>query len=136
MRWFLPSLLLFVLTLPMRAQDYDVLIYGATPAGIAAAIAAADDGERVLLVEPTRRIGGMVTNGLSHPDFRTFEGLSGAFLSFSKLVESYYREAYGPDSPQLKDCFRGTQAEPKVNLLVFEKMLGARPKIVVKKQWA
>jgi hypothetical protein len=135
MRWFLPSLFL-LLTLSLRAQDYDVLVYGATPAGIAAAIAAADDGERVLLIEPTRRIGGMVTNGLSHPDFRTFEGLSGAFLTFSKLVESYYREAYGPDSQQVKDCFRGTQAEPKVNLLVFEKMLAAREKIVVKKEWA
>src|SRR5262245_43471761 len=111
-------------------------VRGPVPRGRAAGVAAADDGERVWLIEPTRRVGGLVTNGLSHTDFRTFEGLSGSFLTFSKLVEGYYREAYGPDSQQVKDCFRGTQAEPKVNLLVFEKMLEARPKIVLQKQWA
>jgi hypothetical protein len=135
MRWFLLPLLC-LLTLSLRAQDFDVLIYGATPSGIAAALAAADDGERVLLIEPSRRIGGMVTNGLSHPDFRTFEGLSGAFLHFSQKVEGYYRETYGANSPQVKDCFRGTQAEPKVNLMVFEKMLAAQPRIVLHTEWA
>ena len=37
---------------------YDVVIYGATPAGIAAALAAADAGAaRVALLEPTYQIG-------------------------------------------------------------------------------
>src|SRR3954469_25470623 len=94
--------LLFLLTTALHAPEFDVLVYGATPAGIAAAVAAAEDGERVLLVEPTARIGGLVTNGLSHTDFRTFEGLNGAFLDFSKRVEAYYRETYGADSPQVK----------------------------------
>jgi hypothetical protein len=132
-RFLLP--LLCLLTISLHAEEYDVLVYGATPAGIAAALAAADDGERVLLVEPSRRIGGMVTNGLSHPDFRTFEGLNGSFLTFSKQVEAYYRETYGADSQQVKDCFRGTQAEPKVNLLVFGKMLAAQPRVVLQKEW-
>ena len=134
LRHILP--LLLVLAATLRAQEFDVLVYGATPAGIAAAVAAAEDGERVLLVEPTARIGGMVTNGLSHTDFRTFEGLNGAFLDFSKRVEAYYRETYGADSPQVKDCIRGTQAEPKVNLLVFEKMLADQPRIKVQREWA
>jgi uncharacterized protein with NAD-binding domain and iron-sulfur cluster len=47
---------------------------------LAAAIAAAKDGLSVLVIEPTLRIGGLVTSGLSHTDFRTFEGLNGAFL--------------------------------------------------------
>src|ERR1700761_8474639 len=100
MRWFPPPLLFLLLTLRLAAQQYDVLVYGATPAGIAAALAAAGDGERVLLVERTNRIGGMVTNGLSHPDFRTFEGLNGAYLHFTQQVEAYYRATYGPDSQQ------------------------------------
>ncbi len=135
MRWF-PLPLLFLLSLSLHAQEYDVLVYGATPAGIAAALAAAGDGERVLLIEPTRHIGGLVTNGLSHPDFRSFEGLTGAYLGFTKRVEAYYRETYGADSKQVKDSFRGTQAEPKVNLLVFEKMLAEQPRIVLQKEWA
>ena len=115
----------------LRAQDPNVLVYGATPAGIAAAIAAAEDGEKVLLVEPTDRIGGMITSGLSHTDFRTREGLTGAYLKFSKRVEQHYRDAFGADSPQVHDCWNGVFAEPKVNLAVFEKMLAEQPNITL-----
>ena len=122
---------LFVLLVTrLAAQEPDVLVYGATPAGIAAALAAAADGEKVLLVEPTDRIGGMPTNGLSHTDFRTFESLTGTFLEFTRLVEAHYRETYGPGSPQTKNL-RGTHAEPKVNLLILEKMLAAQPRITL-----
>ena len=110
-------------------QQADVAVYGATPAGIAAAIAAGESGRRVLLIEATGRIGGLVTNGLSHSDFRTFEGLNGTFLDFTRRVESYYAQKYGKDSPQVRDCFRGTHGEPHVNLLVFEKMLSEQPTI-------
>ncbi len=119
-------LLVAVVGAPLRAaepQQCDVLVYGATPAGIAAALAAADSGENVVLVEPTSRIGGLVTNGLSHTDFRTFEGLTGTFLTFSKRVEAYYAKKYGPDSPQARESFRGTFGEPHVNLAVFQEMI-------------
>lgn len=128
MRILLVLLVLFVRTL---AEDAAVLVYGATPAGIAAAVAAAREGEKVLLIEPTDRIGGMVTCGLSHTDFRTFEGLTGAFLDFSKRVEQHYREKYGADSPQVRDCWRGVFAEPKVNLAVFEQLLAEQPNITL-----
>jgi hypothetical protein len=79
----------------------------------------------VELVEPSARIGGLVTSGLSHSDFRTFEALTGAFLGFAQRVETHYSQTYGPDSPQVRDSFRGTFGEPKVNLLVLEEMLAA-----------
>jgi hypothetical protein len=129
MRLFL--LVFSLLVVVLRAEDASVIVYGGTPAGIAAAIAAARDGERVLLIEPTDRLGGMVTCGLSHTDFRTREGLNGLYLEFIKRVEQHYREAYGPDSPQVRDCWGGVFAEPKVNLAVFEKMLAEQPNITV-----
>jgi len=113
-------------------DDMGVLVYGGTPGGIAAAIAAAEDGQRVVLVEPTARIGGLVTSGLSHTDFRTFEGLSGSYLHFARRVEQYYSAKYGPNSPQVEASFRGTFAEPKVNLLVFQQWLAEQPNITVK----
>lgn len=114
----------------------DVAVYGGTPAGIAAAIAAAREGARVMLVEPSRRIGGLVTSGLSHTDFRTFEGLTGAFLEFSREVLAHYRSTYGPASPQAEGCFRGTHAEPKVNLAVLERLLAREPRIQVIREYA
>ena len=109
----------------------DVFVFGGTPAGIAAAIGAASDGCSVLLVEPTSRIGGLVTSGLSHTDFHSRESLSGAFLDFARRVETHYATEYGTDSQQVQDCFGGTFAEPKVNLLVFEQMLNEHPEIKI-----
>ena len=126
----IPLLLLF-LACRLPAEDPTVLVYGATPAGIASAIAAAESGEKVLLVEPTDRIGGMITSGLSHADFRTREGLTGAFLKFANLVEKHYRELYGAESDQVRDSWHGVFAEPNVNLAMFEKMLAVQPNITL-----
>ena len=108
-----------------------VVVYGATPAGIAAALAAGVDGEHVLLVEPTGRVGGLVTAGLSYTDIRTFESLTGTFLEFTSRVATYYRLKYGDDSEQVLACERGIFAEPKVNLAVFEQMLAEQPRVQV-----
>jgi hypothetical protein len=136
MRWLFLSLLLSLSPAALVAESHDVLIYGGTPAGVAAALAAAESGERVLLVEPYSWVGGLVTNGLTHTDFRTFEGLTGAFLKFAQRVEAHYRETDGADSPQVRDSLRGTQAEPKVTHAVFEQMLAEQPRIKVRTRWA
>lgn len=116
---------------PQAPAAADVVVYGGTPAGVAAAAAAADDGRTVVLVEPTARVGGMLMSGLSHADFRTFEGLTGAYLDITRRVQAHYRTAYGPDSPQAKGTFRGTHAEPKVNLAVLDALLAERPRVTV-----
>ncbi len=118
---------------PAAPAEFDVCVYGATPGGIAAAISAAKQGQRVILLEPTNRIGGLVTSGLSHTDFHSFESLTGSFLDFAQRVETHYIKTYGIDSPQLIASFNGTFAEPKVNLLVFEAMLAEQKNIEVKK---
>lgn len=127
--------ILLLLNLPASVahtlSNADVLIYGATPAGVSAAIAAASEGQEVLLVEPTNRIGGLVTSGLSHTDYHSRESLSGAFLDFAQRVQKRYEKTYGPDSQQAKDCDGGVFAEPKVNLAVFKQMLEEWPKIRV-----
>ncbi len=130
---YLTLFLLSTLTSIAAEKSADVIIYGATPGGIASAISAAKSGSTVILIEPTDRIGGLVTSGLSHADFRTFEGLSGSFLDFTKRVENHYAKTYGPDSQQVRDSFHGTFAEPKVNLRIFQEMLAAQPKITLEK---
>jgi len=63
--WGIQSVLIFALSvffsLTAIAQDTGIVIYGATPGGIAAALAAGAGGHEVLLVEPTSRIGGMAS---------------------------------------------------------------------------
>lgn len=47
----------------------DVCIYGATASGVAAAMGAADAGASVVVVEPSRWLGGMSGGGLSAIDW-------------------------------------------------------------------
>jgi hypothetical protein len=52
----------------LRAADSnknDVVVYSATPCGIAASIAAAREGASVILIEPTKHVGGLSTSGLN-----------------------------------------------------------------------
>lgn len=117
----------------MRAEELrcDVLVYGGTPGGIAAAVAAADEGRSVILVEPFSFVGGLVSNGLTHTDLRSLESTSGVWREFTGRVKKHYADTYGPESDQVKACFEGNFAEPKVNQLVFEKMLAERKGIRV-----
>ncbi|MBQ4156106.1 MAG: FAD-dependent oxidoreductase, partial [Clostridia bacterium] len=45
-------------------ENYDVVVAGAGPAGIAAAAAAAREGAKTLLIEASGQLGGMATTGL------------------------------------------------------------------------
>lgn len=55
-------------TAASAATETDVLVYGATPGGFCAAIAAAREGASVILLEPTDHVGGVNTGGLSFSD--------------------------------------------------------------------
>ena len=113
-------------------HDYDIIIYGATPSGIAAAVNAASEGMHVALFEETDHIGGLTSGGLSNTDFLSFESLGGTWRDFMNGVVKHYADAYGENSQQVKDCWNGAYYEPKVARQVFMDMLGAYDKIVVK----
>ena len=51
-----------------EAREADVVVYGSTPGGFCAAIAAAREGAAVILLEPTDHVGGVNTGGLSFSD--------------------------------------------------------------------
>lgn len=74
-------------------QAYDVLIYGATPAGVCAAIGAAREGAKVLLVEPTDHVGGVNSGGLCFSDSNQMarEALRGLFEEFHQRIEADYK---------------------------------------------
>ena len=49
----------------MTSAAYDIIVYGATPGGIAAAVTAAraSSSLKIAIIEPTTYVGGMVTAG-------------------------------------------------------------------------
>lgn len=108
--------------------DTDVLIYGATPGGITAAIQIARMGKSVMLVEPTTHIGGATTGGLVWTDYGeegVVGGLAGEF--YSRVTEHYKSPAaWKVDDPERERLLSGKYIksfEPRVADSVFRKML-------------
>ena len=80
--------------------EHDLVVYGATPAGIACAVRAARDGAEVVLLHHHRHIGGMLANGLGTFD-TLFEGARAPLFDelHRRLVE-HCRHTYGDGSPE------------------------------------
>lgn len=110
-------------------QSADLVIVGGTPAGIMSAIAAARLGRTALLLERTSHVGGLPANGLGATDGKT----GGLFAEFAGRILAYYKNTYGADSPQVKDCHFGRHFEPSVAEAIFEQMLAEQPGITVLK---
>lgn len=125
--------LLLVLCGPSLAQD--IVIYGGTPGGIAAAISAARMGREVTLVECHDHIGGMTTSGLGKSDIENRAMIGGIFKEFVAGVREHYVTKYGPDHENTKLCQDGYYAEPHVAEQVFEAMIAKEPNITVMKGW-
>ncbi|MBW3635461.1 MAG: FAD-dependent oxidoreductase [Armatimonadetes bacterium] len=110
---------------------FDVVVVGATPGGIAAAISAARLGNKVALVSPSPWLGGMMAGGLTRTDFGSTKSSGGLFKEFADTVRAYYATTYGPDSPQLKASRDGYYFEPRVAKWVFGRMLAQEANISV-----
>ena len=73
---------------------WDVVVYGSTPAGITAAIAAARENAKVVLLEPTHHVGGMTANGLGASDVGIKDTIGGLALDFFRRLG--VTDDYGP----------------------------------------
>ena len=101
------------------AETFDVVVYGGTPGGIAAAVAAKRDGASVVLLEQKRHVGGLSTSGLtnaetSHLDEKTLGGICREF--FTRLGRQYGKD--GPvwrwESHEAQEVFDAMLEEAKV----------------------
>jgi len=68
----------------------EVLVYGATSAGVCAAVAAAEAGAHVVLLEPGRHVGGMTSGGLGYTDIGDSRVLGGFAARFRADVGQWY----------------------------------------------
>ena len=90
------ALLIGLLTSPWirAAETADVVVWGATPAGITAAVGAAREGARVALVEPADFVGGVMSGGLSFSDSNQTDRrvMLGLFEEIHLRIERHYHE--------------------------------------------
>ncbi|KAH8703796.1 FAD dependent oxidoreductase-domain-containing protein [Talaromyces proteolyticus] len=114
---------------------YDLIILGATPGGISAAISAARLGKNSLILERTRFIGGLPANGLGATDIATRGATGGIFFEFIQRIKQKYVDRFGSESKEVEDCSDGYRFEPSVAEVVFTEMLeGYKTKVDVLKE--
>jgi hypothetical protein len=82
---------LFLGLTALRAADsFDVCVYGGNASGVMAACAAAKEGAKVIVIEPSRWLGGMTGGGLMHIDWGREEAVSG---STRPILKKDYKDA-------------------------------------------
>ncbi|CAG5005626.1 hypothetical protein DYBT9275_03618 [Dyadobacter sp. CECT 9275] len=105
----------------VNQPEYDLVVYGATASGIIAGITAAREGAKVIIIEPGKFIGGVVTGGLSKTDIGNQATIGGITREFFTRASQHYNGKYM------------WIAEPHINSKIFEEML-AEVKIDVIRQ--
>ena len=77
--------------LPEPSRTFDLVVCGGTSAGLAAAVAARRAGLKdVVVLEPTRRIGGLTTGGLGQTDIGVKRAFGGIAREFYRAVKAHY----------------------------------------------
>jgi hypothetical protein len=92
-RFFLLCFCLYGLVLPSTAQTtrkVDICVYGATSAGVVAAISAQRQGKTVILIEPSRHLGGLSSGGLGYTDIGNKYVITGLARDFYRRLGLHY----------------------------------------------
>lgn len=107
--------LFFFAGIPAVQKKPVVVVYGGTPSGVVAAVAASRQGASVILVEQTKHVGGMNTSGIgtAETEHMIEETISGIPLEFYRRLG----KKYGQEKPAF--YFESHVAEQ-----VFNEMLG------------
>ena len=114
-----------------NVKDVDICIYGSTPAGIMAAYTAKMKGKSVLLVSPTKRIGGLTAGGLGWTDI-------GDSTSHRRIIKGFAREFYRRIGQHYGMASPTFYFEPKVALATFKGFLaeaGLKDSIDIWYEW-
>jgi hypothetical protein len=125
-----------------QPREYDVVVYGGTSGGVAAAVQVARMGKSVILIEPGSHIGGLTSGGLGATDIGNKGAIGGVSREFYERVHKHYSqpEAWTWQKPtdlaNLAGQERGNDAvatktgraakwtfEPKVAEKIFREML-------------
>lgn len=141
MKFVLP--LLVFASLASAADTYDVVVYGGTSGGVTAAIQASRLGKTVVLVEPTKFLGGLTTGGLGATDIGNKKAIGGMSREFYQRVFKHYanptswvqqtRDDYFKNKPHGNSAVEDTMwtFEPKVATKIYDDMLKESKAVVV-----
>jgi hypothetical protein len=89
----------------------DVVIYGGTSGGVAAAVQARRMGKSVVLIEPGQRLGGLTSGGLGATDIGNKAAIGGISREFYRRVKQYYDQP-GAWKFESREAYRSLRQRP------------------------
>ncbi len=104
-----PVLALAAMPALQAAQPvYDVVVYGGTSAGVAAAVQAKRMGKTVVLVGPDVHLGGLSSGGLGQTDTGNHAVIGGISREFYQRIKRHYDQpqAWTRETPQMYARYR------------------------------
>mgnify|MGYP002632095199 CR=1 FL=1 len=125
-----------------KAKQYDIIVIGGTPAGVAAAIAAGRSGKRVIIIEQSPVLGGVLASGVLRMDDYYIESNSGVIEEFRQRVSKYHRTTLA-DDPLVKAHLKqyllrpwnvaaGRAWEPHTAARIFAEMVAEQKSITTR----
>ena len=134
MHWLLKLTVCFVLSVTIVssavAKNDDVVVYGGTSAGVVAAVQVSRMGKSVVLIEPSRHIGGLTSGGLGMTDTGNRAVIGGVSREFYQRIRKHYEndDAWTVEKREDFPFFHKSEEalwrfEPKVAEKVYREML-------------
>ena len=127
---------------PKETNEYDVVVIGGTPAGVAAAIAAARADKTVIIIEQAPVLGGVLSSGVLRLDDKYVESNSGVMEEFRQRVKAYHRteladdplvQAHMKQDPRkVWNIAEGRAWEPHTAAKIYAEMVAEHPAITTR----
>ena len=80
----------FAADVATKSPPYDIVVYGGTSGGIVAAIQAAKMKKSVVLIEPSKHLGGLTSGGLGATDIGNKGAIGGLSRTFYRRIAEFY----------------------------------------------
>ena len=110
----------------LEDRQFDVVVVGGTPGGLATAIRASREGLSVLVVNHSKHIGGMLTNGLSVLDTEYYRARSPIYDEMTaRLVDHYRGKPFNENAYERFHVEERLYFEPQVIEDILNKMVAA-----------
>jgi len=86
------ALLSALFSAPLQAENYsaDIVVYGGTSAAVTAAVQTSKLGKSVIIVSPSKHLGGLTSGGLGWTDAGKKSSVGGLSLEFYQRIRKHY----------------------------------------------
>ena len=102
--------------------NFDIIVYGGTAGGVAAAVQARRMGKSAAIIEPGKHLGGLTSGGLGATDIGNKAAIGGVSREFYQRVRKHYNDpkSWTQEKPENYRSGRGTEGAVEDAMWTFE----------------